>query len=85
MQHLEALAYFCDEIDTYYNIHFLLINSSTGKWYIEIVTILNTYVLHDLNGLDAYSLSSVHEQDSVVVRYRSKNDMCAIACMQYST
>ena len=31
-------------------------------------SVLNTYIAHDLNGLDAYTSCAVHEQYSVVAR-----------------
>ena len=34
------------------------------------VCILNMYAVHDLNGLDAYILYTVHEQDSMVMRHK---------------
>ena len=45
------------------------------------VSALNTYVLNDLNNLDAYTLCTVHEQDSMVVRHGTSNYMHAIACV----
>ena len=34
------------------------------------VCVLNMYAVHDLNGSDAYTLYTVHEQDSMVVRHK---------------
>ena len=45
------------------------------------VSILNTYVVLDLNGLDAYTLCTLHEQDSVVARHEKINYTCDV----YST
>ena len=42
-------------------------------------------VVHDFNGLDAYILCTVHEQDLVVVRHERINYMRAIACVLCST
>ena len=42
------------------------------------VSVLNMYVVHDLNGLNAYTTScTVLEQDSVVVRHENTNYMRA--------
>ena len=49
------------------------------------VSVLNTYVVHDLNGLDAYILCIVHEQDSVVAMHKRTNYMNATAHVLYST
>ena len=49
------------------------------------VSVVNVYIVHELNGLDSYALCTVHEQDSVVARYEWLNYMCAIAHMVYST
>ena len=35
------------------------------------------YILHDLNGLDVYTLHTVHEQDLMVVRHEGTNYMLA--------
>ena len=48
------------------------------------VSVLNTYVVHDLSSLDAYTLCTVHEQDVVVVKYERTSYMHGIACMLYS-
>ena len=45
------------------------------------VPILNMYVVHDLNGLDACTLCTPHEQDLVVARHERINYMHAIAHM----
>ena len=67
----------------------LIIRTNTGTQYFAVVSILNTYVAHDLNNLDTYTLHIAHEQDSVVVRYERTNYTCAIArvlhSMQYDT
>ena len=49
------------------------------------MAILNTNTVHDLNGLDAYTLCTMHEQDSVVARHERTNYMRVIAHMLYST
>ena len=46
--------------------------------------VLNMYIVHNLNGLDAYTLCTVDEQDSVVARHKRTNYMQAIACVLYS-
>ena len=59
----------------------LIISANTGTRYFAAVAVLNTYVVHDLNNLDAYSLRTVHKQDSMVVRHNRINYMHAIlAC-----
>ena len=45
------------------------------------VSVLNTYNVHDLNGLDAYTLCTVHEQESVMARHKRANYMHTIARM----
>ena len=45
------------------------------------VSILNTYVVHYLNGLNIYASCTVLEQDSVVARHERTNYTCAIARM----
>ena len=62
----------------------LIMYPSTGTQYFGAASVLNTYVVHDLNGLDAYTSHTVHEQDSVVVRQERANYTCAIACVLYS-
>ena len=42
------------------------------------VSVLNMYVVHDLNGLNAYTSCTMLEQDSVVVRHENTNYMRAI-------
>ena len=37
------------------------------------VSVLNTYVVHDLYSLDAYTLCMVHEQDLVLARHKTTN------------
>ena len=39
-----------------------------------------TYVVHDLNGLDAYTLGTVHEHDSVVATERQVACVLLFAC-----
>ena len=53
----------------------LIISASTGTNILAAVFVLNiaTYFFHDLNGLDGYTLCTVHEQDSVVVRHERIN------------
>ena len=46
-----------------------LLSDSTGTQF-PAVCILNMYAVHDINGLDAYTLYTVHEQDSMVVRHK---------------
>ena len=43
------------------------------------VAILSMYVVHDLYSLDAYTLHTMHEQDSVVARHKRTNYTHAIA------
>ena len=45
------------------------------------MSVLNTYVVHDLNSLDAYTLHTVHEQDSVVARYERTSYVHAWYCL----
>ena len=45
------------------------------------VSVLNMYIVHDLNGLDANTSCTVHEQDSVVARHEKRNYMHAITCV----
>ena len=47
------------------------------------MAVLNTHVVHNLNGLDAYTSRTVHEQDSVVARHETKNCMCANVILAY--
>ena len=60
--------------------HTLSTNNKCQRWDPILCcccTVLNTYVVHDFNGLDAYTLRTVHEQDSVVVRHvKTKVHMC---------
>ena len=44
------------------------------------VSILNTYIANDLNGLDTYTLCTVHEHDSVVASHERTNYTRDIAC-----
>ena len=50
------------------------------------VSALNIYMctVQDLNGLDAYTSCTVHEQDSVVARHERTNYTHAIVCMLYN-
>ena len=48
------------------------------------VSALNTYIVHDLNGLDAYTLFTVHEQDSMVIGHERTTYTHATAHMLYS-
>ena len=50
----------------------LIISTSAGTQYFAAVAVLNLHAVHDLNGLDAYTLRTVHEQDLVVVRHKRK-------------
>ena len=49
---------------------------------------LNAYIVNDdqlyLNGLDVYTLCTVHEQDLLVVRNERTNYTCAIVGVLYS-
>ena len=47
--------------------------------------VLNMYVVRDLNGLDAYTSCTEHEQDSVVVRHERTNHTIVTASVPYST
>ena len=49
------------------------------------MSVLNMYVVCDLNGLDAYTSCTVHEQDSVVTRHERTNYTIATASVPYST
>ena len=62
----------------------LIISASTETRYFAAVTILNTYVANDLNGLDAYTSYTLHEQDLVVVMYEKTNYMRATAPVLHS-
>ena len=62
-----------------------MISASAGSRYFAVVAVLNTCIVHDLNGLDTYTLYTVHEQDSVVARYKRTNYTSAIARKLYST
>ena len=48
------------------------------------VPVINTYFVHDWNGLDAYTSYTVYEQDSLVVSHKRINYMFAILCGLYS-
>ena len=58
---------------SHYNRLITITSTSAGTQYFAAVVVLNTYAVHDLNGLDVYTLHTVHEQDSVVVRHKRKN------------
>ena len=64
-------------------------NNKCQHWHpiFAAVSILSMHVVHDLNDwmLILFSLCTVHEQDSVVVRHERTSYMCAIAHMLYST
>ena len=64
-------------------VRLLIISASTGTWYFAAVAVLNMYVVHNLNGLDAYTLHTVHEQDSVMTRHKRKNYTCANVICAY--
>ena len=54
----------------------LIISISVGTYIIPAaVSVLNTHIVHDLNGLDTYTLCTLHERDSVVARHERTN-MC---------
>ena len=59
----------------------LIISAST---ILAAVSILNTYIVHDLNGLDANTLCTVHEQDPVMARHERRNYTRAIVHMLYN-
>ena len=61
----------------------LTTNNKHQHWdpIIAAVSVLNMYVVHYLNGLDAFTLCTVHEQDSVVARHERTNYTHAIACI----
>ena len=44
----------------------------------------HTYTVHDLNGLDFYTLHTVHGKDWVAVRHERTNYMRAIAHVLYT-
>ena len=70
----------------YIRTHSPLITSTRARSrYFAVVIVLNTYVVHDSNSLNAYTLCTVHEQDSVVVRHKRTNYTCSIALVLYST
>ena len=52
----------------------LIISSSTWTHYFAAVSVLIRDILYNLNGLDVYTLCTVHEQDLVVARYIWTND-----------
>ena len=62
------------------------INNKCQHWdlILPAVSVLNTYVVHDLNSLDANTLCTVHEQDSVMARHERRNYTRAIAHMLYN-
>ena len=56
--------------------------------YFVAMAILNMYAVHNSNGLDAYTLYTVHEQDSVVARHEKTHYVYACYCLcaiQYIT
>ena len=61
----------------------LIISNSPETRYLVAVAILNTYIVHDLNSLDAYTLHTVHEQDSMVVRHERKTT-CVLLLVCYT-
>ena len=64
--------------------HSLIISTSAESQYFATVTILNMYIVHDLNGLDAFTLHTVHEQDLMVVRHEGTNYTLANVRVLYS-
>ena len=62
-----------------------MISASAGSRYLAVVAVLNTCIVHDLNGLDTYTLYTEHQQDLVVARYKRTNYTSANACKLYST
>ena len=61
----------------------LIISTSTGTQYFAAVAVLDMYVAHNLNGLDAYTWHTVLEQDLVVARHKRKNYMHANVIREY--
>ena len=59
----------------------LTINNKHQRWYLIFasVSILNMYVVHDLNSLNAYTSCTVHEQDSIVPRLQLHTCYCFCA------
>ena len=80
---MRLFVYLCDKAHTMIQTHHHYA-PVLGPEYFAAVAILNTYVVHDLYSLDAYTLRTLHEQDSVVVRHKRTSYTCAIACMLYS-
>ena len=64
--------------------HLLIISTSAESQCFAAVAILNMYIDHDLNGLDAYTLHTVHEQDLTVVRHEGTNYTIANVHVLYS-
>ena len=66
---------------SHYDTNSPLITTRIATGYFATVAILNSYTVHDLNGLDAYTLYTVHEQDLVVVRHeRTSTCMLLFTC-----
>ena len=63
-------------------------NCKNQHWDLIIVamSVLNTYVDYDLNGLDTYTSSTMYEQDLVMVQGKRTDYayMHTIACVLYS-
>ena len=57
----------------------LIISATAETRYFAAESVLNTYVVHDLNDLDAYISCTLHELNSVVVRHWMTNYMHDIA------
>ena len=55
-----------------------MINVSAGILYFGATSVLNMYVVHDLNNFDAYTVCTVHELDLVVVRHKRTQYICAV-------
>ena len=47
-------------------------NNKCHHWDL-IPAAVSAYIIHDLNSLDAYTLCTVHKQDSVVARHKRTN------------
>ena len=65
--------------------HSLLIISVNTRTRYLLLYLLNKYVVNDLNGLVPYTLCTVLEYGSVVVRHKKTNYTHAIAYVIYST
>ena len=64
--------------------HLPLITASAGTQDFAALSVLNMYVVHDLNGLDACTLYTVHEEDLELVRHERTNYTCMLVLMCYT-